>query len=258
MGYEAEWSDARMKRLMGLMIAGWIATTAPAAAIVGPSAEHGPLERHVVMILTRLANGASFCSGVVIAPDVILTAAHCVRDIANSVAHFRDGAGQPVMRALVAIAIHPEYRANAIVTRQRSIDLALARLTTPLPDSFEPAPLSDKAAVATGDRFRVAGFGLTRERVGSSGGAFRWATLAARAPLSKILLWAEGADGQALGACTGDSGGPIFSDTDASVVAITNWTTGAPPFHCGALTQGALVAPQRAWIDGVLATWRTR
>ncbi len=244
--------------LMIFMIAASLAAPRGATAIVGPSADHGPLERHVVMVLARQAKAASFCTGVVIASDIVLTAAHCVRDAANTAVHFRDANGQPIMRPVAAIATHPGYRPNAIVTREKSIDLALVLLTTALPERFAAANLSDDASTTIGQRFRIAGYGLTREGVGASGGTFHWGPLAARAPLSRILLWAEGTDGHALGACTGDSGGPIFAESDATVVAITNWSTGVPPSHCGALTQGALVAPQRSWIDGVLATWRTR
>ena len=55
---------------------------------------------------------------------------------------------------------------------------------------------------------------------------------------------------------SGDSGGPIVSADDGKVLAITAWSAGAGHgSRCGALTQGALVAPQRAWIDAVLNRW---
>ena len=56
------------------------------------------------------------------------------------------------------------------------------------------------------------------------------------------------------GACSGDSGGPIFG-ADSSVVALTVWAEGAGKAGCGALTQGLLIAPQRGWIDGVMKSW---
>jgi hypothetical protein len=39
------------------------------------------------------------------------------------------------------------------------------------------------------------------------------------------------------------------------VLAIVAWTSGPRGRHCGELTQGPLVAPQRAWIDATLARW---
>jgi hypothetical protein len=41
-----------------------------------------------------------------------------------------------------------------------------------------------------------------------------------------------------------------------AVVAITSWSTAAQGQHCGGVTQGILVAPQRAWIDQTLASWK--
>jgi hypothetical protein len=46
-----------------------------------------------------------------------------------------------------------------------------------------------------------------------------------------------------------------LSDDGAKVVAITTWSAGTGGRRCGTVTQGPLVAPQRAWIDGVLKRW---
>lgn len=42
------------------------------------------------------------------------------------------------------------------------------------------------------------------------------------------------------------------------VVAVTAWGGTAGPSGCGGLAQGVLLAPQRSWIDGVLAGWGAR
>ena len=43
---------------------------------------------------------------------------------------------------------------------------------------------------------------------------------------------------------------------NASVLAIVAWTAGQKGRKCGSLTQGPLLAPVRAWIDGVhIANW---
>jgi secreted trypsin-like serine protease len=78
-----------------------------------------------------------------------------------------------------------------------------------------------------------------------------------RAPLSTTLLWAEDPNKTGLGACSGDSGGPILSGDGAKVLAITTWSAGSGGGkRCGAVTQGPFVAPQRGWIDSVLRKWR--
>jgi hypothetical protein len=41
----------------------------------------------------------------------------------------------------------------------------------------------------------------------------------------------------------------------AAVAAVTSWSGGTGRRSCGALTQGILVGPQRAWIDRILQDW---
>ena len=109
--------------------------------------------------------------------------------------------------------------------------------------------------MSVGARYRIAGFGVTREGGGDTAGTVHWGVLAARAPLSSILLWAEDPLKKNFGACEGDSGGPIFAGDSDTLVAITDWSEGQGKANCGKLTQAALIAPQRAWIAGVLKGW---
>ncbi len=231
---------------------------AAASALVGPANEHGPLESRVVMLLSRQAGGAAFCSAVVLRQNILLTAAHCAARASDARVFFRDPSGAPVLLGVAEFVRHPEFAPNAIAERKRSIDLAMALIAAPLPTRFQPATLDNSRTIAVGERFRVAGYGLGREGAGTTGGVFRWGDVAARAPLSSILLWADDPAHAGLGACSGDSGGPIFTMND-TVVAITDWSTGPDRrSHCGGLTQGALVAPQRAWIESLLDRWKAR
>jgi secreted trypsin-like serine protease len=229
--------------------------SAPAPALVGASAPGGALSSAVVMVLNRWAGGAGFCSGIVVAQNIVLTAAHCLAAPKDMRIHFRDESGQPVLVDIEANAVHPLYRAEAQKTRERSIDLALLRTALPLPTRFRAVTLDDGTAIAVGSRFRVAGFGVTQEGAGTSAGELRVGLLAARAPLSPILLWAGDPAHAGTGACTGDSGGPIFAATSDILVAVVDWATGTGPHHCGDITQAALVAPQRGWIESVLRGW---
>ncbi|HWG07031.1 MAG TPA: trypsin-like serine protease, partial [Beijerinckiaceae bacterium] len=213
------------------------------------------LESGVVMVLDRTNAGAGFCSGVVVARNAVLTAAHCLAEPKNMRIHYRDETGAPILIDVAATAVHPLFRADAPKTRERSIDLALIRTATPLPDRFHPVTLDSGTNLIVGARIRVAGFGVTREGAGDTAGKLRLGSLEVRAPISSILLWADDPGHAGTGACMGDSGGPVFAETSDVVIAVTDWAAGAGRRRCGELTQAALVAPQRAWIEKILAQW---
>ncbi|MEN3209738.1 trypsin-like serine protease [Methylorubrum populi] len=218
---------------------------APAQAIVGGREGAGiPGAASAVMVLT---SGGGVCSGVVVAPDAVLTAGHCVAGVGENRVHYRDTAGRPVLAEVAARLLHPAYDGDAIRGRTRSIDLALLRTRDPLPARFAPAPLS-AAMPRAGQSLTLAGYGAARGNDRRSIGRYRGAALSVVEPYgpSRILVWlkAPGAGG-----CQGDSGGPIH-DGEA-VVALAAWVKDA----CGGLTQGILLGPQRDWIDRTLSGW---
>lgn len=231
----------------------------PASALVGPAAADNSFASHLVMVLTRGVDRAGFCTAVVLAPRVVLTAAHCVAPLENMRVYYRSPSGEAVLREVAAAAVHPLYRADAPAKRVVSIDLALIETATSLDSRFSPPALDDAGATSVGAPLKIFGYGVAREGDGKTAGVLREAALVTRAPLSAILIWAEDPDHQGAGACTGDSGGPIVSGESGKVVAITAWSAGAGHgSRCGALTQGALVGPQSGWIEGVLKRWGER
>lgn len=222
-----------------------------ARAVVGGHEDRGPLARTSVMVLN--ARGG-VCSGVVVGPAAILTAAHCVAGSQVRI-HFRQADGSPALIEPASVAIHPGYDRGAIAGRRRSIDLALVRSTVPLPSAFEPASLTT-ATPHTGEPLTLAGYGIAREGDGRSSGTFRAASLTLAEPYgpSTILVWAADPARSGAGACEGDSGGPIALGS-GEVLAVTTWASGAGRRHCGEMSQGILIGPQRAWIDRTLAGW---
>ena len=227
-----------------------MAGLAPAFAVVGGNESSGPLARSTVMVLN---SRGGVCSGVVLARDVVLTAAHCVAGGGEFRVHWRGDDGQPVLVAPAARVIHPLYVANSVAERRRSIDLALLLTPGDLPARFGPVPLA-AATPGNGAPVTLGGYGVAREGDARSTGTFRTVGLSAVEPYgrSTILLWASGARGA--GACEGDSGGPI-SDSSGAVAAITSWAARDRTGSCGTMSQGVLASPQRSWIDRTLAGW---
>jgi len=241
---------AALPAVAAALLTGLFATQA--RAIVGGTEHDGPLARASVMVLS--SNGG-VCSAVVVAPDVVLTAAHCVTGAAEHRVHFRDEAGEPVLITPSAKAVHPGYDAKAVEARRRSIDLALVLIPEKLPARFRTAVLG-AAQPRAGEAVTVGGYGLAREGDPKTTGTFRTAALTTVEPYgaSSILLWAQGKG--AVGACQGDSGGPMT--TGDAVVAVTSWSSPVKGRGCGGTTQGILLGPQRAWIDRTLAGWKRK
>jgi hypothetical protein len=232
-------------------LAALLLSASAAYAVVGGTPDEGALSRSGLMVLS--SNGG-MCSALVLTRDVILTAAHCATGADAYRIHYRDENGAPVMIEPAGRAIHPNYIQTAVESRRRSIDMALVRLPSPLPARFEPTTLGT-APAAGGETVLVGGYGVLREGEAKTTGTFRTARLTVVEPFgpSTVLVWLEG---QATGACLGDSGGPVARGE--IVFAVISWAKGTGRSSCGRITQGVLVGPQRAWIDRTLQGWGRR
>lgn len=238
--------------LRALSIVAALMTPLPAAAMVGGAGAAQPeLARAVVMIV----GARGFCSGVALARDLVLTAAHCVPPGADYKILEYDAAKQPQLRDVKTITIHPQFDSKAMAAHRATADVALVKLATPL---ASVAPLSlggPDFTVAAGDSFLIAGSGVTARGDGRSGGTVRAAQLVAtgRPGTLQIRLHDPATRGEkaGLGACTGDSGGPVFRMENGAlaIVGVVSWTT-APRNEdgCGGLTGVTPLTLYRAWI----------
>jgi hypothetical protein len=234
--------------------------TAPVFALVGPAREAPEFTPYVVTVLDksgggRRGGGASFCTASVIAPNVVLTAAHCASNLSNTRVFFRGGQGQLVLFDVASIAVHPEFRPNIGRKHLISIDLALLRLAESLPPTFKPIELTESGPVATGQPFRIAGFGRADESVSGTSGVLRAGILVASGPKSPVLVWLTDPDGTGLGGCTGDSGAPVLAIGRLALVAVAIRAKGNNGYSCGAMTEAVLIGPQMPWVRKTLQAW---
>lgn len=248
-------------RILAPIIAGLtLLLAAPAQAIVGggaPSAEG--IGRAVVTIVGSRGN---FCTGALIAPKLVLTVAHCVQPGAvYKIVEY--GADQkPQLRDVRIVAIHPGFNMQAMLAHRATADVALLQLEAP-PKGKNPAVLgTPQIPIVVGSRFTIAGVGVAIRGEGSSGGTIRVAGLVAtgRPGTLQIRLVDPLTQGtrDGLGACTGDSGGPVFEDRQGgpALVGVISWSTGPNgSAGCGGLTGVTPLTLYRDWILQTARLW---
>ncbi|WP_322516454.1 S1 family peptidase [Rhodopseudomonas palustris] len=236
------------------------AVAAPASAMVGGARDATDgLGRALVTIVGSRGN---FCSGALIAPDLVLSAAHCVAPGADYKVVQRDAQGQPQLRDIRRLAAHPRFDQRAIQANRATADVALLQLTAPL-SGKTPLPFGAPGdPLQAGQRFTVAGIGVAQRGDGKSGGTARSAELIATGRPGRLQIRLvdpmtnNTRDGQ--GACTGDSGGPALQQQDgrALVIGVVSWSTGANNASgCGGLTGVTPLTLYRDWIETTARSW---
>lgn len=182
---------------------------------------------------------AHACTGVIVHPSVVMTAAHCLygdggRRLRVRVPFPVPGTARPAWRESVDDAIHPRFarifdtvglrpRAGEDVGRYlrrrggfAQSDLALVLLHRPVPDGFAKAPL-----VSPGFRDSlitprvIAGFGLADGRDAGSAGSLRFAEVRVAAGTEEgsgaaLVIEARSGRRGRVNSCRGDSGGPLL------------------------------------------------
>ena len=167
---------------------------------------------------------SSSCSGVLISPTAVLTAAHCVRTPSSRIRRLRSvRVGNPkgkTQRVSVSkVYVHPQF---APPYPERGYDLAVIILKKPI-KTHRPIPLATKAEDPRkqGTKIQVFGFGLTEKgrRIVRS----KWLRVATleylspfgcfHGPVKKMAKTRICIASLSAGICPGDSGGPAIIKT---------------------------------------------
>jgi secreted trypsin-like serine protease len=253
---------AAMETLFRTLVVAALAllVAAPADAIVGggaPSAEG--VGRAVVTIVGSRGN---FCTGALIAPKLVLTAAHCVQPGAEYKIVDYGADRQPQLRDVKSVAVHPAFSMQAMQAHRATADVALLQLDAPAKGKTPAALGMPNIPILVGSRFTIAGIGVTVRGDGKSGGTIRVAGLIATGRPGTLQIRLVDPVGQGtrdgLGACTGDSGAPAFEDKPDGpvIIGVVSWSTGPNgSAGCGGLTGITPLTLYRDWIVQTARQW---
>ncbi len=220
--------SSRRARLAGLVLAPCVASACAAPATEAETAlplrdaEASTDSAVVALVRTPTACGSLpsiRCTGTLVGPRAVLTAAHCLDGLTPDTLAVADGADLAVARRVHAVAEllrHPTYTPEPLAN-----DLALVVLAEPITD-LAPLPLATAAIgpADVGRSVRVVGYGHPGD--GPIDGIRRQGTNVVQSADDGSFLTVPG---PAL-ACNGDSGGPLLAQgTDGveRVAGVTSW-----------------------------------
>jgi len=177
-----------------------------ADALVGADVADRTVQRYTVLIVSSKGK----CSGVVVAQDIVLTAAHCVEGASNLLVGGRAGMdrlasppGEPT--PVITTVQHPRYKAKDA----SSPDLAILKLAKPLRAPFIPASINPRG-LAEGEDLIAAGYGQTSAGDRSAGTVLRMVLMRVSQATRNWVMLVRVGDDETRGG-HGDSGGPVFA-----------------------------------------------
>lgn len=229
----------------------------------------------VFIVHKKYNDETSICTGTLIAPDKVLTAAHCTSSwggvskiaFSNNVDCVANNVSLKT-RDVSATAVHPDYSYYRSGTEQTAADLAIMKFSGELPEGYTVRDLPSRSyQINPANDLVMAGYGTT-DYYAEDSGTLRFTT-AQGSRLSDSYLRANAKtstqvkDGFVLeqrynGVCSGDSGGPLYTYDNGRLVLIGITSSGVDiyatestkkPAICNGVSLFSDVRKQLDWIE---------
>ncbi len=221
-------------------------------AIIGGSADAD--DPAVFLLKAQPKQGPGWlCSSTLVAPDVVLTAAHCV----NAVGTYRVFTGSDLsqvtaadVRSVREVHAHPKYDDAHI---ENGYDVGVALLSDAV-TSIAPLAMNRTAMTSAliGSDVRLVGFGVSDAKTGSGVGLRRDVMVKLDAFTAMVLAVGD----RTHGTCSGDSGGPALMTIDGQevIVGVTSFGNEACDSDSFEDRVDALVSFVDGYVDGDAGT----
>src|SRR5690349_20253220 len=119
-----------------LALAFMAVSLAPVHALVGGAPEVASPNTQPELML--VGSHGNFCTGTLIAPDLILTAAHCIAPGTDYKTVEMGDDRKPVLKDIVSIARHPQFDLKTMLAHRATADVALMKLKAPRENYVAP------------------------------------------------------------------------------------------------------------------------
>lgn len=176
----------------------------------------------VVALVAANSQGQALCTASIVAPDLAITAAHCISDQGSNPVKSAVGttytlifsanikqANQSNLRSVDKAEIPSEWQPSSNSDSNTS-DVALVHFTGGLPEGYEVSDLLPfDATLTSGESVELAGYGISNATADTGAGLLRKTNVTITNPnFSSSEVELDQSHGG--GACHGDSGGPAY------------------------------------------------